>query len=141
MKRVRGFTLIELVIAIVILSMITVTMVGLLAFISRTSAESLTSTQSAIIANAYLQEILRQEFSGASDDIDAFNGRVDTGARDGSNNLIPGLENYRVQIAVQHLSFGPGTNNVPASATRLVTITVTDPMGEWVRLSGLRTRR
>jgi prepilin-type N-terminal cleavage/methylation domain-containing protein len=141
MKRVRGFTLIELVISIVILSTIAVTMIGLPAFISRTSAEGLSSTQSAIIANAYLQEILRQEFSGANNDIDAYNGRVDTGARDGSNNLISGLENYRVQIAVQRVSFGPGVNNVPANATRLVTITVTDPMGEWVRLSGLRTRR
>ena len=138
MKRARGFTLIELVIAIVVLSTIGITMVGLLAFISRTSAEGLTSTQSAIIANAYLQEILSQEFSGSDDDIDGYDGRVDTGARDGAGNTISGLENYRVQIAVQHVSVLPG---VPASATRLVTVTVTDPMGDTVALSGVRAER
>jgi MSHA pilin protein MshD len=137
----RGFTLVELVIAIVIVSTTAVTLVGLLAFISKTSAEGMARTQSADIANAYLNEILRQEFSSGNDDIDNYNGDVDYGVRDGSGNIVAGLENYRVSIAVQNPTFGPGTHNVPGNRTRLVTVTVTDPLGESVRLSGIRTRR
>ncbi len=137
----RGFTLIELVIAIVIISTVAVTLVGLLAFISKTSAEGMTRTQSADIANAYLNEILRQEFSAGDDDIDDYDGDVDNGVRDGSGNLVEGFENYRVSISVRSQAFGPGTDNVPAARTRLVTVTVTDPLGETVRLSGIKTRR
>src|SRR5690606_19079683 len=69
----RGMTLIELVVAIVVISMAAGTIIGLLAFMSRSSAEGMARVQSAAIANAYLQDILRRDF----DTVDGFDGRVD----------------------------------------------------------------
>lgn len=139
MKRLSGgFTLIELIVSIVILSTIGLTIVGLLAFIGRTSAQSLSQTQSAIVANAYLQNILSKQFGGGTDEIEAYDGQAHKWPRDGSNTPIVGLHDYHVAISVEDVTFGSGSNSVPA---KLVTVTITDPMGDLVRLSGLRTER
>lgn len=128
----RGMTLIELVVAIVVISMAAGTIVGLLAFMSRNSAEGMARVQSATIANAYLQDILRKSF----DDVDDFDGRVDDGALDAFGNPIAGFENYTVTIDVG----SSGIGNLSSADARVITVTVRDPLGELVRISGFKTR-
>lgn len=128
----RGMTLIELVVAIVVISMAAGTIVGLLAFMSRSSAEGMARVQSAAIANAYLQDILRRDF----DAVDGFDGRVDDEALDAFGNAIAGFEDYTVAIDVSSSSIA----DVSSADARVVTVTVTDPLGELVRISGFKTR-
>jgi hypothetical protein len=134
-------TLIELVIAITLISMTAATIVGLLSFMSRGSAEGMVATQSAQIASAYLNRILAEDFRGTTDDITSYNGDVYSGAEDALGNPIVGLESYRVVVTVSRPPLSAGTDSVSGNDTRLVTITVTDPVGGITRLSGIRTRR
>ena len=153
----RGATLIELVVAIVIISAAASTIVGLLAFMSRTSADALLQSQSTSIANAYLNEILSRPITDPNaptdagrdnaDDIDDYlnlAGNIvlpDALVRDRSGTLVAGLQNYRVQAVITQPPVwnAPGINILPAQM-RLVTITVTDPMGEITVLRGLKTQ-
>jgi MSHA pilin protein MshD len=132
--RVRGFTLIETVIAIVILSTAGITLIGVMARMAESSAEGLARTQSLSIARSYIDNILGQlNFN----DVDDFDGQVHNGARDAYGNVIPELSNYRIAVAVGNVGFdGIG----PANA-RFVSVTVTDPLGRQVLLSGYRTNR
>jgi type II secretory pathway pseudopilin PulG len=139
--RNSGVTLIELVIAITLISMTAATIVGLLSFMSRGSAEGMVATQSAQIASAYLKRILAEEFRGTTDDITPYNGDVYLGVEDALGNPVVGLENYRVAVTVSRPTLSAGTDSVSGNDTRLVTVAVTDPIGGVTRLSGVRTRR
>ena len=127
-----GVTLVELVVAIVIIAMAAATIVGLLAFMSRNSAETMVQAQSASIANAYLNEVLDNPF----DDVDDYDGRIDDGVVDAFGNAVPNLADYTVAIEVTT----PGLGAIPNGDTHLVTITVTDPLGDVVKLGGFKAR-
>lgn len=64
------------------------------------------------------------------------------GIRDITGTAIAGLAGYRVQVSLaQHaLPTVPGVPDVPATATLLVTVTVTGPASTSVVLHGYRTR-
>jgi prepilin-type N-terminal cleavage/methylation domain-containing protein len=51
-NQTRGFTLVELVVAIVVISMAGTTLVGLLTYMSKRSAEEMTRSQSAALAQS-----------------------------------------------------------------------------------------
>ena len=127
--RQRAFTLIELVVAIVIITMAAGTIVGLIASMSRSSAETITQSQSASIASAYLNEILSQPFAS----VITYNGRSDNGARDGFGNIV--APDYRVDVFVANASL----HGIATTQSRRVLVRVTDPMGEQVWLSGFKT--
>lgn len=135
----HGITLIELVIAIVVISMAISTLVGLLALISRGSAEGLARAQSASIANAYLNEIQGKEFSATEDELVDYDGVARTGILDALGRPIAGLEEYRVQIDVRNVALGTAQATA-AGDTYRITVEVTDPLGELVRISGFKTR-
>ena len=129
-----GFTLVETVIAIVILSAAGITLIGVMARMAETSAEGLARTQAIAIARSSIDAIMAQP---SFDDIADFDGEEHSGARDAYGNVIPELSNYHVEVDVQSVNFdGIGTGDA-----RLVTVTVTDPLNRDVVLSGLRTRR
>ena len=142
----RGFTLIELIVAMVIIS---VALAGILAVINLTtshSADPVLRRQSIAIAESYLEEISlksvvdpdgvgevgRAQFDNVAD----YNDLNDNGARDQNNNAIAGLGGYRVAVTVQATNFGPDGNKV---AGLRIDVTVTDPAGESLTLSGFRT--
>lgn len=132
----KGFTLIETVIAIVILSTAGITLIGVLARMAQTSAEGLAHTQSIGIAASYLDHILSRP---NLNDIDDFDGEVHTGAEDAFGKAIPEFQDYSVEVDVRD---NVSLHDIGGSAdVRLVTITVTDPLGRRVVLSGFRTRR
>ena len=127
-----GFTLIETVLAIVILSTAGITLIGVMASMAKTSAEGFASTQSVSIARSYIDNILEQSSFA---DVTDYHGQVHIGARDAYGNVIPELSNYRVAITAQNVGF----DSISSSSARLVTVTVTDPLGRQFVLSGFRT--
>lgn len=141
----RGATLIELIIAIVVIAIAVTSVLGLLSAISIRSAAAMTSTQAASIASAYLDEALSKAFTDPDfapevgrqnlDDVGDYN-FTDNGARDCQGNAIAGLGQYQVQVGTVPLQLGVPPNDTPAIR---VTVTVTDPTGATTRLEGFRT--
>lgn len=141
----RGMTLIEVVVAIVIIAGVGGTVLALLAGMSRQSAATLLDAQRASIAGAYLEEIVAQPFtcSGPAAGRAGFNcvgnyHGMDEAPTDRFGNVVTALAGYRVQVSAQPSVFGLGS--IPAGDVLLVTVTVTDPFGGRSVLSGFRTR-
>lgn len=143
-----GVALIEAIVAIVIVSIAAVTILSQISQANVQSGRSITQSESAAIAAAYLTEIVARPFDdpdGADgetqrrlfDDVDDYNGLNDNGARDANGNLIPGANRFAVRVAVSASAALPG---VPAADTRLVTVTVTDPVAAVTTATGLRLR-
>jgi MSHA pilin protein MshD len=147
--RARGVTLIELVVAITIVAMAAAAVLGAMSAISTRSANVMVRHQAVAIAEAYLEEILLKPVvdpdgiepeSGraAWDDVGDYNGLVDVGAHDqfGSTTAIANLSQYTVRVTVSQSS---ALGGLAASAVRRIDVTVTDPTGIQVALSGYRT--
>jgi MSHA pilin protein MshD len=133
---VRGFTLVELVVAITIVGVVSSTILGLMAVISERSAAVLMKQQAAAIANSYIQEALSKPFAagpGPRDDVADYNFNH-IGAYDQMGNAIVGLSGYRVLIFTQPALLA----GVPAAQSYLVTVTVTDPAGGSTSVSGYK---
>lgn len=133
---VRGFTLIELVVAITIVGVISSTIIGLMSVISERSAAVLMKQQAAAIANSYIQEALSKPFAagpGPRDDVADYNFNH-AGAYDQMGNAIVGLSGYRVQIFTQLAPLAA----VPAAQSYRVTVTVIDPGGGSTSVSGYK---
>lgn len=145
-----GATLIELIIAIVIIS---VALVGILVVMNRTtssSADPMILDQSVAIANAYIEEIIARPFSdpdgsetgesrASFDDISDYNNLMDVGARDQSNTPIAGLEQYTVTVSVIPEAISSGALTVSAANARRITVTVTHPAQAGISISTYRT--
>jgi type II secretory pathway pseudopilin PulG len=143
MRAQRGSTLIELVVAIVIITMAGGTIIGLIAMMSRSSAETLTQSQSANIANAYLGEILSKPFglvAGTSNDVRDYNGLAHLGAQDRFGNAVLGTAEYRIDVFVQNAALGTGGNSIAAANSLRVQVRVTDPMGDALWLTAFKTQ-
>jgi MSHA pilin protein MshD len=139
-RRAHGMTLVELVIAITVIAIAVTSVLGLLSSIAVRSANALTSTQSAAIASAYLDEALSKAYAHTVgpaaranfDDVLDYN-FTDVGARDANDNAIPNLNAYSVQINAGLAALGA----IP-DAIR-VDVTVTAPNGTVTQLTGFRT--
>jgi prepilin-type N-terminal cleavage/methylation domain-containing protein len=139
-RRAHGMTLVELVIAITVIAIAVTSVLGLLSSIAVRSANAMTSTQSAAIASAYLDEALSKAYTPAGNaagranlnDVLDYN-FTDVGARDANNNAIPNLNAYSVQINAGFAVLGA----IP-DAIR-VDVTVTAPNGTVTQLTGFRT--
>lgn len=147
-----GFSLVELVVAIVVIS---ISLTGTLLVVdstTRRSAYPLLERQSIAIGEAYLEEILQKNYLDPDDgsvcpapetsralydNLCDYDGLAETGARDQSGVGITGLENYRVEIAVDRSASLGGISG--SSEVLRIDATVTDPLGNRVRLSSYRT--
>jgi MSHA pilin protein MshD len=140
--RENGTTLVELVIAITVIAMAVTAVLGLLSAISMRSADAMISTQAASIASAYLDEALSKAYQDPDgiaevgrtnfDDVRDYN-FVDNGARDAAGTLVPGLNQYRVQITAALAALGA----IPDAIQ--VDVRVTGPNGTIWLLTGFRT--
>ena len=122
-KQRAGFSLVELVVIIVVLS---IALTGLISVFSSSilrSADPVLQQQAIAVAQSYLEEILLKAYSdpdgsnsGESratyDDIQDYNGLTDTGARDQYGNVLAGLANYTVSVTVNSTTLG--SQNVAA---------------------------
>jgi MSHA pilin protein MshD len=146
-NRVRGFTLIELIVAITIVAIAATTILGAIAAIASRSADAMMQQQAVAIGQAYLDEILQRWVvdpngtplntgRGSWDLVDQYNGLLDVGAKDQFGNSIPALSAYTVSISVVQSSALPG---ITAAAVRRIDINVTGPANVNIALSGYRT--
>jgi MSHA pilin protein MshD len=132
MRRERGMTLIELVIAIVVMGICVTSVLALLSSISVRSASALTRTQATSIAASYLETILAEPYGN----IGTYHGIDRLGPLDATGAPVAGLERYRVQVTAVGDTLGAGADT--ALAMR-VEVTVTDPTGGAIRIIGYRT--
>jgi MSHA pilin protein MshD len=147
--RQRGVTLIELVITITVIAIASVAVLGTISATTVRSADRMLRQQALAVAQAYMEEIVLRPFSdpdGAAvrevsradyDDVDDYNGVVDNGARDQLGRSVPGLESYAVRVAVVA---SRALGNVPQNSAKRIDVTVTDPSGKAVTLTGYRSR-
>ncbi|MCW8859460.1 MAG: prepilin-type N-terminal cleavage/methylation domain-containing protein [Deltaproteobacteria bacterium] len=144
-KTNHGFTLIELIVAMVVIS---VALVGVMTVVNYTtlhSADPVLRHQSIAIAEAYMEEITLKNYTDPDvdgegsralfDDVDDYDGLADAGAQDQNGNAISGLNNYSVSVSVLPQNYGPSGTEV---AGLKIDVTVTDPAGESLVLTGYR---
>jgi MSHA pilin protein MshD len=144
--RQRGVTLIELVVAIVIVSLAAIAILGAMSWTMQRGAEAMVRQQAVAVAEAYLEEIVllpvaapvgagtpagRASFSYE----DQYDGLSDTGAYDQYGAVIPSLTAYHVSVSVAQTTALTG---ITAANARQITVTVTDPNGATVVLTGYR---
>jgi MSHA pilin protein MshD len=140
-RRQRGMTLIEVIIAMVVVGICIVAALSMMSSLSMRSASSMTRTQAAAIAASYLDEILGKRFLADGrevsraqyDDVLDYDDLDEMGARNINGAIIPGLDRYRVRVDVNGELL---PNNVLA---RRIEVTVTDPSNVPVLLTGYRT--
>ena len=151
-----GLTLIELIVVMIVISVAMVGVMSVINYTTRHSADPVLRHQAIAIAEAYMEEIVLKEFcepdqtpaecaanpcpdSEANrdlyDNVCDYDGLVDNGAHNQNDQLIPGLENYRVNVSVVQEAFGPSGNTV---AGLRIDVAVTDPSGQSLRLSSYR---
>lgn len=143
----RGFTLVELVVAITIIGVCSATILGVMSLISLRSAEVLVLQQSTAIAQSYIEEVIAKDFnvqpgSGARqnfDDVMDYNTLPDTVVRDQLGNAVAGLGSYSVQVAVAAVPFTSGAITIPAAQSRRIVVTVTDPLNQTTLVTAYKT--
>ncbi len=133
MSRQAGTTLIELVIAIVIISIAASAVLMAISTTVASSADPMIRHQAVAIAEAYLEEIALKSFSDPDgvdgeasrdlyDDVDDYNGLVDNGARNQFDAAIADLSNYTVSVAVTPSSALP---SIASTDLFLISVTIT----------------
>ena len=144
----RGVTLVELVVAIVVIGIAASIILGVLASNVNASADPMVRQQAVAVARAYLEEILLRDFDDPDgtdgeaaridfDDVYDYDGLSDAGARDQFDNPIAGLADYNVAVNVVSSGALPG---VPAVDALRVDVTVSRAPFLSFTLSGYRTR-
>jgi MSHA pilin protein MshD len=150
LARDRGFTLIELIVAITIVAIAAVTLMGVMAAVSSRSADAMLQQQAIAIAQAYLDEIEQRWVAvdptvygtapntgrGSWDLVDEYNGLNDVGAQDQFGYAIPALSAYTVSVNVAQSTALPG---IAGANARRIDVTVTTSPNVSVTLSGYRT--
>ncbi len=132
MRRQTGTTLIELVIAIVIVSIAVSAVLMVFSMNVGHSANPMIRYQAVAIAEAYLEEISLKAFDDPGggdgeasrdlyDDVDDYHGLVNVGARNQFDAALPGLGNYTVSVTVTQSAF----SGIAASDNYLINVTVT----------------
>ncbi len=133
MRRQAGTTLIELVIAIVIVSIAVSAVLMVFSMNVGQSADPMVRHQAIAIAEAYLEEIALKAFDDPDgvdgeanrtlyDDVNDYNGLVDVGARDQFNAALAGLDDYTVTVAVTASSALP---SIASTDLFLISVTIT----------------
>ena len=152
-RRAHGFSLVEAVVFIVIVSTALVGVLSVMNATTQRSADPLVRKQAIAVAESMLEEVSLHVFAitGAPvaptqanrqsfDDIADYDGFATTGIFPiDSTALIPGLSGYNLAVTVAAAAFGPTGLTVPAANARLITVTVNGPDGVNVVLAGYRT--
>ena len=153
-RRARGFTLIEVIIAIVIVGISLAAVMSVFIITSQHSADPMARQQAQMIAEAYLDEILLKRFydpdsnsvcpgpegsRSAFDNVCDYNG-LSQAPTDQTGAAISALSAYNVAVTVDSGSVDlNGVNNSGVTRVLLVTVTVTGPNNTSVTLASYRT--
>jgi MSHA pilin protein MshD len=150
-KAQRGFTLVEMIIAMVIIALGLAGVLGVLSRTAVTSTDPMINKQMTAIAEGMLEEIQLKPFVGpgpspangcdrsAFDQLDDYNGYGGaTGTQVCSVDGTPGPAGYTVQVSVVNAGGGLLTGGIPAGDTRQITVTVRKGSNSY-QLVGWRT--
>ncbi|MEW5788416.1 MAG: hypothetical protein AB1899_11245 [Pseudomonadota bacterium] len=150
-----GFTLVEAVLFMVVVSVALTVVLKAFDMAGRGSADPLLRRQSLAIAQALIEEIQAMPFGDAAsddpaqggfagpytaanrarfDDVDDYDGLALPGITTLANVALDGLNAYSASVAVEQAAFGA----VPAGAGYRITVQVTDPAGQTLRLQAYR---
>lgn len=146
--RQTGVTLVELIVALTLASVIMGTLWSAWTLLGRGSADPLVARQALAVAQSLLREIELQPLPGSAvagatpgrtgfASISDYDGLTMNGITDAEGAAVPGLESYGARIAVTAL----GLAGVPASDGWWITVTVTGPDAQPTVLAGWRARR
>jgi MSHA pilin protein MshD len=144
----RGVTLIELIVSILIIAIAASAVLGLLSRSAGRSADAMIMAQAVSIAEAYLEEIALKAYADPDgvdgetvrtdfDDVDDYNGLVDSGARNQFGAAIAALSRYTVTVTV---GTSAALTSVPSTDALRIDVRVTYTPNVTVALSGYRTR-
>lgn len=133
-----GFTLIEVITTIVVLSVAATAIMSMFTNTITSSANPMIQQQAISVAEAYMEEILLKSFDDPDgiggetranfDDVLDYNGLTDVGARDQNNSPIASLGDYTVSVTVTNSALN---GIVSADSLRIrvsVDHTVLDPV-------------
>jgi len=160
--RTPGFTLIELILTITIVGVALAGVATVFVTTTRHSADPAVQQQAQFIAEAYLEEILRQKFfdpdedkvcpspeaGGRSsyDNVCDYSGILNQAPANAFGGPIPALSNYKVTVTVTRgdaatVSLNGVTNNTATHLYRVmrVDVSVSGPNNSSASLSGYRT--
>ncbi|NCQ51580.1 prepilin-type N-terminal cleavage/methylation domain-containing protein [archaeon] len=147
-KKQKGITLIELVIAISIISIALLGVLGAFSVSVRNSADPVTRKQTVLIAESLMDEVLSRSFVKPSggfagpftnanrtsfDTVTDYNNLVINGISNIYGNSIVGLENYTATITTSSSALGA----IGSSDSTLVSISIAGPNDQFV-LRGYR---
>lgn len=148
-RRQTGFSLIETVLFMVVVGVALAAVVNAFNMANQAGVDPVLRRQSLAIAQALLEEVLFKDFANPAggyagpynaatralfDDVGDYDELALAGISDLSGAAVAGLESYSAHISVTAAAIG----NVPATAGRRITVTVTDPAGQSIRLDGYR---
>lgn len=137
-----GITLIELILAMVIISIAVTGIFSVMNLTISHSADPVVQHQAIAIAEAYLEEIQLQSYSdpdgtnvgetrASFDNVDDYNGLSDSGAHNQLDALLSNLSSYNVTVAVADQS-------VSGLASKKVTVTVSSASISGLSLIGYK---
>lgn len=153
MRRQSAFTLIEIIVTIVVISIASVALLSF-ANLVRSSADPVIQQQAATIAEAYLEEILLRSFEDPQggetgtvegdeggragfDDVQDYDSLAPGPAADQFGNPVAALANYTVTVTIiTNTTLG----GLPMADSLQVDVSVNHPAIGDILLSGFRTR-
>lgn len=141
--RPNGFTLIELIIFIVVVSAGIAGILSVMNTVVKSSADPMVRKQTIAIAESLLEEILLKDYANPTggdtgsaralfDDVDQYAGYTTTGIQDPNGVAVPGLSVYNIAPPVTVV-----TTTLGGQTVKVVTVSVTGPQG-MLSLTGYR---
>jgi len=145
-SRQHGFTLIELIIFIVVVSAGLAGILSVMNTVVKSSADPMVRKQTIAIAESLLEEILLKDYANPAggytgtirsqfDDVRDYAGYTTTGIVDMLGATVPGLGGYKISPPVAIVA----SADLTGVAALRVTVSVTDPTGNTISLAGYRT--
>jgi len=164
----KGFTLVELIITLMLISIAVLGISYALGFGLRHQSDAIWQIKSVALAESYLEEILARRFDENSpsggvppcspattacstvfddsesradfDDVDDYNGLDDSPPKDAQGNVRSGYDGYRVQATVRYADAAEVTAFGLDDVTdaKLITITVSSPTRAGMSFSVIR---
>ena len=151
----RGFSLIEVIVFIMIVSIALAGVLSVMNLTTQRSADPLVRKQAIAVAESMLEEVSLHDFAvtggsvaptqanrQAFNDIGDYNGFTTSGIYPIDSAVqIPGLAAYSVAVSVASADLGPATSLITAASNqaKLITVTVNGPDNVSVVLTGYRT--
>lgn len=153
----QGFSLIEVVVFIVIVSVALVGVLSVMNLTTQRSADPLIRKQAIAVAESMLEEIALHAFNNPAggftgpytqanrqyfDDVSDYAGLPPSSGVYPIDSVtpIPGLTGYSVSVSVVNADLGPATSTISAASgnAKRITVTVTGPDNVSITLSGYR---